>query len=202
MRELINIIPYLDLLIIGLLLTFVYVGWNGGVPKLLMVMGSVYTGFLLASIYYRIFAVMVAGMMKITVNFAIDLVSFLALDVLITVLMLALMLSLFGHVEIKGRLAAFDKLIGSLLGFFTGILVVGIVVTILRVPYQENQIRPNLSTQIPATQVFNAAYEKSALAPTFMKAAPYLLYSVVPMLPPETRSRGAVPLLESIVAHR
>ncbi|MDQ6694256.1 MAG: CvpA family protein [Chloroflexota bacterium] len=202
MRELINFIPYLDLLIIGLLLMFIYIGWNGGIPKQLMVMGSVYTGFLLATIYYHLFAVMVGGMMKITVTFVTNLISFLALDVLITVIMLALMLNLFGHVEVKGRLAAFDKLIGSTLGFLTGILVVGIVVTILRVPYQENQLKPNLRAEVPAVQVFDAAYEKSALAPTFMRAAPYLLYSVVPMLPPETRSRGAVPLLESIVAHK
>src|SRR4249919_353954 len=116
MRELLQIIPYLDVVIIALLLFFIYLGWNFGTPRLLMVIGAIYTGFLLSAIYYHLFAVMLINIFHIQSVFIAELISFLALDVLVTVLMLALLLSLFGHVEIRNRLAIFDKLFGTLLG--------------------------------------------------------------------------------------
>jgi len=65
MRELLQVIPYLDLVIIGLLVFFIYIGWSNGTPRLLMVIGAIYTGFLLAAIYYHLFAVMFMNLFHI-----------------------------------------------------------------------------------------------------------------------------------------
>lgn len=202
MRELINLIPFLDIAIVALVLFFLYLGWNHGVPRLAMVVGAIYTGFLLAAIYYHLFAVAMANLFRIRFSFVTDLVAFLVLDALITLLMLGLLFSLFGHVEIRGRAAVFDKIGGSILGFLAGVLVVGILVTLLRVPYEANRGNINAQRDMPVVLVFNRGYEKSTLAPYFVQTAPVLMASVVPLLPPETQARGAIPLLESIVAQK
>jgi uncharacterized membrane protein required for colicin V production len=202
MRELLQIIPYLDLVIIALLLFFIYLGWNFGTPRLLMVVGAIYTGFLLAAIYYHLFAVMMINLFHIQSVFIAELISFLVLDVLITVLMLALLLSLFGHIEIRNRLAIFDKLFGTILGLLAGVMVVGILLTLLRVPYESSKLKVNSVSDMPIVQLFNQAYEKSVLSPFFLKGAPYFLSTLKPMLPPQVQAKGAVPLLESIVAEQ
>ncbi|HET9493754.1 MAG TPA: CvpA family protein [Chloroflexia bacterium] len=199
MRELINAIPFFDIVIIGLLLLFLYLGWANGTPRLLMVIGSIYTGLLLASVYYHLFAVLLAQFLNIRSMFVADLLSFIALTVLITIVMLALLFSLFGHIEVKSRMAVFDKITGTVLGLLAGVLVVGILVTLLRVPYESNKV--NSVNEMPAVQVFNNGYEKSMLAPVFVRGAPYFLASMKPMLPPQVQARGAVPLLESFVAY-
>jgi uncharacterized membrane protein required for colicin V production len=200
MRELLAVIPYLDVIIIALLFFFIYIGWNNGTPRLLMVIGAVYTGFLLSAIYYHLFAVMLMNLFHIQDVFIAELISFLVLLVLVTTLMLALLLSLFGHIEIKNRLAVFDKLVGSVLGLLAGVLIIGIFLTILRVPYEAEQQKENAAFNMPIVQVFNQAYEKSVLSPFFLKGAPYFLTSIKPMLPPQVQAKGAVPLLQSIVA--
>lgn len=202
MRELVQIIPYLDLTILALLLFFIYLGWAHGTPRLLMVIGAIYTGFLLTAIYYHLFGVMMATVFNLKSMFTADLISFIVLDALITVLMLALLFSLFGHIEVKNRLAVFDKIFGMILGFFAGILVVGILITILRVPYEANKQKLNAASEMPVVQLFNSGYEKSILSPFFVKGAPYFLYSIKPLLPPQVQEKGAVPLLESIVAQQ
>jgi uncharacterized membrane protein required for colicin V production len=198
MRELIDAIPFFDIVIIGVLLLFLYLGWANGTPRLLMVIGAIYTGLLLAAVYYHLFAVLLAQFFNIKSMFVADLLSFLALMVLVTIVMLALLFSLFGHIEVKSRMAVFDKIIGTVLGLFAGLLVVGILVTLLRVPYESNKF--NSVNEMPAVQVFNNGYEKSALAPVFLRGAPYFLASMKPALPPQVQAKGAVPLLESIVA--
>ena len=80
MRELIQIIPYLDLTIIALLFFFLYLGWNHGTPRLLMVIGSIYTGFLLSAIYYHLFAVMLTGFFKLQSVFVADRPADVSLD--------------------------------------------------------------------------------------------------------------------------
>ncbi len=202
MRELINVIPYLDVFIVVLLAFFLYLGWNHGMPRLAMIIGAIYTGFLLASIYYHLFAVVLSKAFKMRASFVTDLISFLVLDALITILMIALLLTLFGHIEIKGRAAAFDKLGGTVMGFFAGILVIGILITLLRVPYEANKQNLDASSKMPVVQLFNDGYEKSALSPYFVKAAPWLVYSISPMLPPQMQDKGAVPLLQSLVAQQ
>jgi uncharacterized membrane protein required for colicin V production len=202
MRELLNLIPFMDIAIVGLLLFFLYIGWNQGVPRLLIVLGAIYTGFLLAAVYYHLFAVTLMSILDIRSMFIADLLSFLILDVLVTVLMLALLLSLFGHVEIKGRAAIFDKIGGAMLGLFAGVLVVGILTVLLRVPYEANKTKTNAAVQMPVVQVFNQSYEKSALPPVFMKAAPLLMSSVTPLLPEKVQQKGAIPLFQSIMARQ
>ena len=198
MRELINAIPFFDVVIVGLLLLFLYLGWANGTPRLLMVIGSIYTGLLLTSVYYHLFAVLLANFLNIKSMFVADLLSFIFLTVIITIVMLALLFSLFGHIEIKSRLAVFDKIIGSVVGLLAGVLVVGILVTLVRVPYESN--KGSSVTDMPVVQMFNTGYEKSALSPFFIKGAPFFLASMRPMLPPQVQAKGAVPLLESIVS--
>jgi uncharacterized membrane protein required for colicin V production len=199
MRELLEFIPYLDLTIVVLVLFFVYLGWVHGTPRLLIVIGSIYTGFLLAAIYYHLFAVTLVSFFKLKSMFTAELISFIVLDVLVTVLMLALLFSLFGHIEVKNRLAVFDKIFGSVLGMLAGVLVVGILITMLRVPYEANKQKLNSTSEMPVVQLFNQGYEKSMLSPFFIKGAPYFLQTLKPMLPPQVQEKGAVPLLESLV---
>lgn len=199
MRELLNYIPYLDLTIVVLVLFFVYLGWMHGTPRILMVIGSIYTGFLLSAVYYHLFAVTLVSFFKLKSMFTAELISFLVLDVLVTVLMLALLFSLFGHVEIKNRLAVFDKMLGTVMGMLAGILVTGILVTILRVPYEANKQKLNATSEMPVVQLFNQAYEKSLLSPLILKGAPYFLQTLKPLLPVQVQEKGAVPLLESIM---
>ncbi len=199
MRELIAVIPYLDIVIVGLLLFFIYVGWMQGVPRLLMAVGALFTGFLLASVYYHLFAVSLGNMFNTRVTAVTDLIAFFMLLVFVSVLMLALFLTLYGHIEIKGRAAVFDKLGGAVMGLFAGVLVIGMLMTMLRVPYTETNKARVDPRSMPVMEFFNGGYEKSALAPVFVKAAPVLVWSVTPLLPAEAREQGGVPLLASLV---
>ena len=199
MKELIAVFPYLDVAIVVILLFFLYLGWAQGLPRLLMAVGALYTGFLLAAVYYHLFAVSLANLFQTKVTSITDLIGFFILFVSISVLMFALLLSLFGHIEIKGKVAIFDKLGGSVVGLFTGVLIISILVTILRIPYTEtNKSRINVKS-MPVVEFFNGGYEKSALAPTFLRAAPILVWSVTPLLPAEAQEEGGVPLLASLV---
>ncbi|MEO5953264.1 MAG: CvpA family protein [Chloroflexia bacterium] len=202
MRELLAVIPYLDLFIAVLVLFFVYLGWVHGTPRILMVVGSIYTGFLLAAIYYHLFALTLVSFFNIKSMFTAELIAFLVLDVVVTVLMIALLFSLFGHVEVKNRMAVFDKTLGSVLGLATGVLVMGILITLLRVPYEANKQKLNTAAEMPVVQLFNDNYEKSLFSPLFVKGAPYFLQTLKPMLPVQVQEKGAVPLLESIVAQQ
>jgi len=202
MRELLEMIPYLDLTIFVLILFFVYLGWTHGTPRQLMVIGAVYTGFLLSAIYYHLFALTLVSFFNLKSMFTAELISFLLLDVVVTSLMLALLFNLFGHVEVKNRMAVFDKTFGAIAGLATGVLVVGILVTLLRVPYEANKQKMNATSEMPVMQLFNQGYEKSILSPLLVKGAPYFLQTLKPMLPPQIQEKGAVPLLESIVAQQ
>jgi uncharacterized membrane protein required for colicin V production len=199
MSELIAAIPYLDIVIVGLLAFFLYLGWMQGVPRLSMAIGALYTGFLLASVYYHLFATSLGNMFQTRVTPITDIIAFFLLFTLISVVMFALLLTLYGHVEIKGKAAIFDKLGGSVLGLFAGVLIISILVTILRIPYsQTNSSLMNVKS-MPIIEFFNGGYEKSALAPTFLRAAPVLVWSVTPLLPAEAQEEGGVPLLASIM---
>ena len=83
-----------------------------------------------------------------------------------------------------------------------GVLVVGILVTLLRVPYEANKQKMNATSEMPVMQLFNQGYEKSILSPLLVRGAPYFLQTLKPMLPPQIQEKGAVPLLESIVAQQ
>jgi uncharacterized membrane protein required for colicin V production len=202
LKEFIDHIPFIDLAIIGVLAFFIYLGWTHGMPRLAMVTGALYTGFLLASIYYHLFAVALARTFNFRLSFASDVIAFLVLDALVSVLMIGLLFSLFGHIEIGGKLAIFDKVGGTIGGFLSGLLIVGVLVALLRVPYEANKETLNVGSQMPVIQLFNDGYEKAFLAPVFIKTAPVLMSTVTPLLPREAKEAGAVPLLESIVSQR
>lgn len=202
MKELIDHIPFLDVIIISTIAMLVYVGWKQGVPKAFMICGAIYSGFLLASIYYHLFAVAMARLFDIKSAFVADLVSFLVLDTVISVLMVALLLGLFGHMQIGGRLAVFDRMFGATLGAVAGLLIMVMLVTVLHVPYEANKQNVDLATKVPAVIMFNDGYDKSALAPQVVKLAPMLVKGTAPMLPDEARAKGAVPLLEAAVTKK
>src|SRR3954463_1078713 len=100
-KELIDHIPFIDLIIVGLLAFFLYVGWKHGLPRLAMTVGALYTGFLLASIYYHLFAMVIAKAFNSQVGFFTDFLGFMSLDIMITLLMMALLFGLFGHLRIS-----------------------------------------------------------------------------------------------------
>src|SRR4028119_985088 len=100
MQDVINLIPFMDLGIIALVLFFMFVGWKQGLPRMIITVGALYTGFLLASVYYHLFAVVLANMLKDRADMTFDLIAFVMIDTLISALMLALLLNLFGHIEI------------------------------------------------------------------------------------------------------
>ena len=202
MKELIDHIPFLDTIIVSLLVFFLYVGWKHGLPRLVMTEGALYTGFLLASIYYHLFAVTIARAFNTKPSFLIDMVGFLVLNVMVTLLMMALLFSLFGHIAIKGRWEVFNKVGGTLSGFFVGIIILSVSITILRIPHEASKQRFDPNDGIPAVTLFNQGFERSALAPLFFQGAPFLVASTGPMLPPETRAKGVVPLFESVVSRK
>jgi uncharacterized membrane protein required for colicin V production len=197
-KELIDHIPFIDVIIVGLLATFVWLGWKHGLPRMVMTIGAMYAGFLLASIYYHLFGSAIARAFNMKVGFVSDFFGFLGLDVAITLLLMVLMFSLFGHVSIKGHWAILDRALGSVSGLLTGLLIVALSVTMLRLPYEANKQLFDPDSVLPAAKLFNQGYAQSALAPQFMKTAPYINVSVRPLLPLEVRDKGAVPLMESV----
>lgn len=199
MKELIDHIPFIDLIIVALLGYFLYVGWRHGFPKLAMAVGALYAGFLLASIYYHLFAAILSTAFNLKPGFFTDFLGFCILDVMITLLMIVLLFGLFGHLRITGRWSIFDKIGGTLSGFLAALMILIISIGLLRVPHETALKKLDTNSGIPAVDLFNDGYTKSALAPVFVEGAPYLLASTKPMLPLETQEKGAVPLLETLV---
>ncbi len=200
MQKLIDLIPFLDLIIIGLLAFFMYVGWKQGFPRLVMAVGALYTGFLLASVYYHLFAVMLANVFKIKVDLTTEMLAFIILDAVVSGLMLLLLINLFGHVEIGGRAAVFNRIGGMVIGLVAGTFAVGIIVTLLRAPVIANETKQNDTVNLPAVVVFSNSYDRSLIAPGLMKVSPFMLRTVTPLLPPDVKEKGAIPLLQSVVA--
>lgn len=200
MQQVIDLIPFLDLAITGIVVFFMYVGWKQGLPRLLLTVGALYTGFLLASIYYHLFAVILANMLKISPDFTTDLIAFILLDAVVAGLMLALLINLFGHVEIKGRAMVFGKVGGMLTGLIAGAFTAAVLVTLMRAPVIANQTKQNAAATLPVVVVFGNSYDRSLIAPNMIKAAPFMLGTVAPLLPPGVKDRGAVPLLQSVAA--
>jgi uncharacterized membrane protein required for colicin V production len=199
MQQVIDLIPFMDLGITALVLFFMFVGWKQGLPRMVIAVGALYTGFLLASVYYHLFAVVLANMLKERADMTFDLLSFLMLDAVISALMLALLLNLFGHVEFKGRSVIFGKMGGLAVGLVVGVFVVGSLVTLLRVPAASFGEKVNDTVNLPVVKVFNNSYARSALAPNLVKAAPFVIRTASPFLPPKERAKGAVPLLQSML---
>jgi uncharacterized membrane protein required for colicin V production len=198
-KELIDHIPFLDIIFLAVFAYFIYLGWKHGMPKALMIVGAVYTGFLLSSIYYHLFAISLGRTFNLKGTFTADLLSFVILYVVISGLMAALLLGLFGHVEIKGRLAVFGRIGGSVAGAIASLIVIVVMVTLLHEPYEANKQDTDLPNQVPAIVLFNQGYDKSMLAPQVDRLAPYRIKGVQPMLPAEARVNGAPPLLQSVM---
>lgn len=199
MQQVIDLIPFLDLTILGIVIFFMVVGWKQSMPRMVITVAALYTGFLLASIYYHLFAVVLANMLQDRPDLTFDLISFIMLDTVISALMLALLLNLFGHIEIKGRAVVFSKIGGAFVGLLAGAFIIGSLVTLLRVPATSYAEKLNDTVDLPVVQVFNNSYDRSFLAPNIVKAAPFVMRTVAPFLPEKERTRGAVPLLQSML---
>jgi uncharacterized membrane protein required for colicin V production len=202
LKELIDHIPILDVAIIGIVIALLTVGWKSGMPRMLMALGSIFTGFLLASIYYHLFAGALSKTFGWKDNFILDTISFLVVDLMVTSLMLGLFLGVFSHVEIKGRLVVFGRVFGAVEGVLVGLAIVGTVVILLRVPYEAHKQSLDATSDAPVIKLFNDGYDRSSLAPLFVKGAPTILSAVAPMLPPEARVKGTIPLLWGVTAEQ
>lgn len=200
MQQVIDLIPFLDVIITALLVLFMYAGWKQGFPRMVMVAGALYTGFLLASIYYHLFAVMLGNLLKVRPDFTTELMAFIIVNAVSSGLMLALLINLFGHIEIGGRAVVFNKIAGLTTGLLAGAFTVGIMVALLRAPVIANETKQNDTVNLPAVVVFSNSYDRSLLGPNLMKIAPVMLRSVAPLLPTDIKEQGAVPLLQSVVA--
>lgn len=202
MKELIDHIPFIDVIIVGLLIGFLIVGWVNGMPRMIMAVSSLFTGFLLSSVYYHLFATALSRTFHMRANFMTDVIAFLILYVMITALMMALMLGLFGHIEIRGRLGIFDKVGGTIAGFVAGVLLVGVVITLLHVPYEIHKASLDSSSDVPVVKLFNEGYARSAFAPLMVQGMPLLTSSIMPILPSEAQTKGTVPLLAGFIAQK
>jgi len=202
LKELIDHIPFLDLTIIAIVVAFLIVGWKSGLPRMLMVLGSLYTGFLLASIYYHLFADALSRTFGWRLDFVLDVISFFVVDIMVTSLMLGLLIGLFSHIEVKGRIMVFGKVLGATGGVLAGLVVVLIAVTLLRVPYENHKQDLNANSNASLIELFNQGYDRSGLSPLFVKAAPPMLTTIAPMLPLEARQRGTIPLLWGVTSQR
>src|SRR5438874_13587176 len=142
-----------------------------------MVLGSLYAGFLLTSVYYHLFAMALARTFNMPPGFLVDVLSFFVVDIMLTALTIGVMIGLFGHIEIKGRLAVFDKVLGALGGFVAGAIVIGIAVNLLHVSYEVHK-QDLCAADSLVVKLFNDGYERSALSPLLVNASPSAVTSV------------------------
>lgn len=198
MQQVIDLIPFVDLGIALIVGFFIYTGWKQGTPRLLLIVGALYSGFLLASVYYHFFATLIGNTFKARANFTLDLVAFIALFAAVSGLMTFLLSNLFGHLQVRGRAMVFGKLFGAFLGLLAGAFIVAVVTMLLRAPVIANETRANDAVNSPVVIAFGNGYARSMLAPNVMKAAPIVLKAFVPALPAAVKDKGAVPLLQSV----
>lgn len=140
-KEITEFLKGLHLMDIVLFLTivgFAFLGFSRGTMKLLIILGSLYFGFILGAIYYRPFA---EGVIRNVFHFSLtkisEIVAFLLINSLVSILLIVLLYQFFGHIEVHGRVGAcVDRPIGMLLGFAAGIMLTSIIVVLLEVPYE------------------------------------------------------------------
>jgi uncharacterized membrane protein required for colicin V production len=191
----------LDLIIIGVTLGLAVFGFSKGTLKLAMVSVAVLTGFILASIFYIPFARLIAPFFNLQPDTrqADQLVaypiSFFVVNLIIALLLSFLLFSFWGHIEIRGRLGGcVDKPMGMLLGFMAGLLIAGILVSLISIPYEIAQTY-TVPPQGRVGEILHDWYADSFLAkpvrtqimPYFMALLqPAMLGGVPPILTPPT----------------
>jgi len=111
--------------------------------------------------------------------------SFAVLNAVLAVLFVFLLFSFFGHIEIKGRYqSCLDKPIGMMLGFIAGLVIAGILVTLIGVPYDTLTTLNLPPQQGQAGAILHQWYVDSILGPPLRSnMLPYLLGILRPIMP-------------------
>jgi uncharacterized membrane protein required for colicin V production len=180
----------MDLVIAAIVLGTAMVGFGKGTLKLLLVFAAVLVGFVLASLFYSAFSGFLAPFFHLDMGqrddrVVADAVSFFLLNTIVSLLVGFFLFSFLGHIEIRGRFSSCaDKPLGMMLGFIAGLVIAGILITLISVPYE-------LSSKVSLTPqegeiggILHVWYVDSILAsPIRDKIMPFVVGLLTPIMP-------------------
>ena len=179
----------LDLIIFAVTLGLALFGFSKGTVKLGMVSVAILTGFIAASFAYAPFSQIIGPLFNLqpaakqSDKLVAEPISFFLVNVIVALLIGFLLFSFWGHIEFRGRLGGcLDKPAGMLLGFIAGLLIAGIVVSLISVPYEIAQ-SVGIESQGRAGEILHDWYADSFLAkPVRTEIMPYFLAMISPIL--------------------
>ncbi len=181
--DILRAIHVLDIILFLMIVGFAFLGFTRGALKLFFIVASIYLGFVIGAIYYLPAAQLLEKVLRLAPSTVTQILAFVLLDALVSVLLIVLLFQFFGHMEIEGRVGAcVDRPIGMLLGFGAGILLAAILVILLEVPYDLNTELQATGTSAPYMILFHDWYANSYLGPVLVRGLPYLLASMAPLL--------------------
>jgi uncharacterized membrane protein required for colicin V production len=188
--EILKIMHVMDLVIAAIILGAAMVGFAKGTLKVLMVIAAVLVGFVVASIFYGAFSGLLAPFFHLDMSqrndkVVADAVSFFLLNTIIALLVGFLLFSFLGHLEVRGRYGSCaDKPIGMILGFIAGLVIAGILITLISVPYELSG-KVNLPPQQGEIgSILHVWYVDSILAsPIRDKIMPFVVSLLTPIMP-------------------
>lgn len=188
--DILKILHLMDLVIAALILGTAMVGFAKGTFKVLLVFAAVLAGFVVASIFYSAFSGFLAPFFHLDMTaqddrVVADSVSFFLLNTIVALLIGFFLFSFFGHYEIRGRYGSCaDKPIGMMLGFIAGLVIAGILITLLSVPYELSS-KVNLPPQEGEIGgILHVWYVDSILAsPIRDKIMPFVVDLLQPLMP-------------------
>ena len=161
--------PLADLIILGIILGFIIVGFKSGLIHTLGSLIGTLAGIYLASRYYEALASWLAHFTGWSPNFVRVLtfiISFLVINRLVGVVFWVADRT-FGLISRLPILTGFDRLLGAILGLLEGIIVVGIALFFI--------------TKFPPGEQFMKELDKSQIAPKIITFTMFLW----PLLPGE-----------------
>ena len=188
--EILKVLHVMDLVIAAIILGTAMVGFAKGTLKVLLVIAAVLVGFVVASIFYSPFSGLLAPAFHLDMTLrddrvVADAVSFFLLNTIIALLVGFFLFSFLGHFEIRGRYGSCaDKPIGMILGFIAGLVIAGILITLISVPYELSG-KVNLPPQQGEIgSILHAWYVDSFLAPPIRdKIMPFVVGLLRPIMP-------------------
>jgi hypothetical protein len=112
-------------------------------------------------------------------------VSFFLLNTIISLLVGFFLFSFLGHFEIRGRYGSCaDKPIGMMLGFIAGLVIAGILITLISVPYELANKVPLPAQEGEIGGILHVWYVDSIFAsPIRDKIMPFVVGLIQPILP-------------------
>ncbi len=188
--DILKVLHVMDLVIAAMVLGIAMLGFAKGTFKVLLVFAAVLTGFFAASIFYGAFAGFLAPFFHLDMTAHDDVVvagavSFFLLNTIVSLLVGFFLFSFLGHFEIRGRYGSCaDKPIGMMLGFIAGLVIVGILITLISVPYElSNKINlPPQEGEIGG--ILHVWYVDSIFAsPIRDKIMPFVVGLLAPIMP-------------------